>query len=60
MYERRTKMAQARGFETLMLRTEAKKKFVEAKKKLEKEIGFELTHSQAIEMMCNKILLSSI
>jgi hypothetical protein len=53
-------MAQARGFETLMLRVETKKKFMEAKKKLEAEVGFELTHSQAMEMMCNKILLGSI
>ena len=53
-------MAQARGFETLMLKTEAKRKFVETKKLLEQEIGFELTHSQAMEMLCNKILLGSI
>lgn len=53
-------MAQARGFETLMLKTETKNKFREAKKKLEQELGFLLTHSQAIEIMCNKILLGSI
>lgn len=53
-------MARADGFETLMIKIETKNKFREAKKKLEKEIGFELTHSQAIEMMCNKILLGSI
>ena len=52
-------MAQAKGFETLMLRVETKKKFMEAKKVLEQEVGFNLTHSQAMEMMCNKLLPSS-
>lgn len=52
-------MAQARGFETLMLRVETKKKFMETKKLLEQEIGFTLTHSQAMEILCNKLLPSS-
>jgi hypothetical protein len=52
-------MARADGFETLMIRIETKQKFMKAKKKLEQEIGFGLTHSQAMEMLCNKILLGS-
>jgi len=53
-------MAVANGFETLMLRVETKNKFREAKKKLEGQMGITLTHSQALEIMCNKILSDSI
>jgi len=53
-------MAVANGFETLMLRVETKKKFREAKKKLEAQMGIDLTHSQALEIMLNKILSDSI
>ena len=52
-------MAIARGFETLMLKTEAKKKFVEAKKKLETQLGVSLTHSNAMEIMAEQILSDS-
>lgn len=53
-------MAQANGFETLMLRTETKEKFRQAKKKLEEQLGIPLAHSQAMDIMCNKILSDSI
>jgi hypothetical protein len=52
-------MAIARGFETLMLKTEAKKKFVDAKKKLESQLGVTLTHSNAMEIMAEQILSDS-
>jgi len=53
-------MAIARGFETLMLKTEAKKKFVDAKKKLETQLGVSLTHSNAMEIMAEQILSDSM
>jgi len=53
-------MAIARGFETLMLKTDAKKKFLDAKKKMESQIGVTLTHSNAMEVMCDQILSDSI
>jgi hypothetical protein len=53
-------MAIARGFETLMLKTEAKKKFIEAKAKMEKQLGVTLTHSNAMEIMSDQILLGSM
>jgi hypothetical protein len=53
-------MARADGFETLMIRIETKSKFREAKKKLEEQLGITLSHSQALDLMCNKILLGSI
>jgi hypothetical protein len=52
-------MAIARGFETLMLKTEAKKKFLEAKKKMESQLGVTLTHSNAMEVMADQILSDS-
>ena len=53
-------MAMARGFETLMLKTEAKKKFLEAKAQMEKQLGVTLTHSNAMEIMADQILLGSM
>jgi len=53
-------MAIARGFETLMLKTEAKKKFIEAKKKMESQLGVTMTHSNAMEIMCDQILSDSM
>jgi hypothetical protein len=53
-------MAIARGFETLMLKTEAKKKFIDAKKKMESQLGVTMTHSNAMEVMCDQILSDSI
>lgn len=53
-------MAIARGFETLMLKTEAKKKFIDAKKKMESQLGVTMTHSNAMEIMCDQILSDSI
>jgi hypothetical protein len=53
-------MAMARGFETLMLKTEAKKKFLEAKAQMEKQLGVTLTHSNAMEIMSDQILLGSM
>jgi hypothetical protein len=53
-------MAIARGFETLMLKTEAKKKFIDAKKKMETQLGVTMTHSNAMEIMCDQILSDSI
>ena len=53
-------MAIARGFETLMLKTEAKKKFIDAKKKMEAQLGVTMTHSNAMEIMCDQILSDSI
>jgi hypothetical protein len=53
-------MAKARGFETLMLKVEAKDKFRLAKAKIEKELGIELSHSNAIEIMSDQILSDSI
>jgi len=53
-------MAIARGFETLMLKTEAKKKFLEAKKKMESQLGVTMTHSNAMEIMCDQILSDSM
>ena len=53
-------MAIARGFETLMLKTEAKKKFLDAKKKMESQLGVTMTHSNAMEIMCDQILSDSI
>jgi hypothetical protein len=52
-------MAIARGFETLMLKTEAKKKFLDAKKKMQLQLGVTLTHSNAMEIMADQILSDS-
>lgn len=53
-------MAIAKGFETLMLKSEAKKKFLDAKKKMEAQLGVILTHSNAMELMADQILSDSI
>ena len=52
-------MAKAKGFETLMIKTEAKDKYYAVKKVLEERMGVELTHSQAMTIMCNELLPSS-
>jgi hypothetical protein len=52
-------MAKAKGFETLMIKTEAKDKYYAVKKVLEERMGVELTHSQAMIIMCNELLPSS-
>lgn len=49
-------MAMARGFETLMLKSEAKAKFMEAKVKLESQLEATLTHSNAMELICKTFL----
>lgn len=48
------------GFETLMIKVEAKEKFKQVKTAMEKEIGLSLTNSEAMTLMCNKILSDSI
>lgn len=53
-------MAIAKGFETLMLKSEAKKKFLDAKKKMESQLGVVMTHSNAMEMLADQILSDSI
>ena len=53
-------MAIANGFTTLMLKTEVKEKYKKAKAKMEKDLGVTLTHSNAIEIMCDQILSDSI
>ena len=53
-------MAKATGFETLMLKVEAKEKFRKAKAKMEQDLGVELTHSNAIEILADQILSDSI
>ena len=53
-------MAMANGFTTLMLKKEVKEKYKKAKAKMEKDLGVTLTHSNAIEVMCDQILSDSI
>ena len=53
-------MAMANGFTTLMLKKEVKEKYKQAKAKMEKDLGVTLTHSNAIEVMCDQILSDSI
>ena len=53
-------MAIAKGFTTLMLKKEVKEKYKKAKAKMEKDLGVTLTHSNAIEVMCDQILSDSI
>lgn len=53
-------MAIANGFTTLMLKKEVKDKYKQAKAKMEKDLGVTLTHSNAIEIMCDQILSDSI
>ncbi len=53
-------MAKANGFETLMLKVEAKEKFRKAKAKMEKDLGVTLTHSNAVEILADQILSDSI
>ena len=53
-------MAKANGFGTLMLKVEAKEKFRKAKAKMEQDLGVELTHSNAIEILADQILSDSI
>jgi hypothetical protein len=53
-------MAMANGFTTLMLKKEVKQKYKKAKAKMEKDLGVTLTHSNAIEVMCDQILSDSM
>lgn len=53
-------MAIANGFTTLMLKKEVKWKYKQAKAKMEKDLGVTLTHSNAIEIMCDQILSDSM
>jgi hypothetical protein len=53
-------MAMANGFTTLMLKKEVKEKYKQAKAKMEKDLGVTLTHSNAIEVMCDQILSDSM
>lgn len=53
-------MAIANGFTTLMLKKEVKDKYKQAKAKMEKDLGVTLTHSNAIEIMCDQILSDSM
>ena len=53
-------MAIANGFTTLMLKKEVKQKYRNAKVKMETQLGVRLTHSEAIEIMCDQILSDSI
>lgn len=53
-------MAIANGFTTLMLKKEVKDKYKQAKAKMEKDLGVTLTHSNAIEVMCDQILSDSM
>lgn len=48
------------GFETLMVKVEAKEKFKQVKTAMEKEIGLSLTNSEAMTLMCKRILSDSI
>ena len=49
-------MAMAKGFTTLMLKKEVKDKYKQAKAKMEKQLGVDMTHSNAIDIMCDQIL----
>ena len=53
-------MAIANGFTTLMLKKEVKEKYKQAKKKMETQLGVTMTHSNAMEIMCDQILSDSI
>jgi hypothetical protein len=53
-------MAQPRDFATLMVKIDARKKFIEAKKKMESQLGVTLTNSNALDVMCDQILSDSI
>jgi hypothetical protein len=48
------------GFETLMIKVEAKAKFREVKAMLEKQMGVSITNSEAMVLMCKQILSDSI
>lgn len=52
-------MAMAKGFTTLMLKKEVKDKYKQAKAKMEKQLGVDMTHSNAIDIMCDQILSDS-
>jgi len=53
-------MAIANGFTTLMLKKEVKEKYIKAKAKMEKDLGVTMTHSNAVEIMCDQILSDSM
>jgi len=52
-------MARADGYETLMLRVEAKKAFYECKKQVEALVDIPMTNSQAMQYLC-KLALKQI
>ena len=53
-------MAQPRDFETLMIKKDIRKKFIETKKKMESQLGVTMTNSNALEIICDQILSDSI
>ena len=53
-------MARDDGFSALMLRFDTRNKYDKVKAQLEKQMGFDMTHSQVIEHLCNQILSDSI
>lgn len=48
-------MAIANGYTALLLRKEVKELYRQTKKAVEKDVGVTMTHSQALEYMCNVI-----
>jgi hypothetical protein len=48
-------MAMADGYTGLLLRKEVKELYIATKKAVEKDVGVPMTHSQAVEYMCNVI-----
>jgi hypothetical protein len=48
-------MAIANGYTALLLRKEVKELYIATKKAVEKDVGVEMTHSQAVEYICNVI-----
>jgi hypothetical protein len=53
-------MAIAKGFTALLIKKEVKEKYMQTKKKMEKELGVTLTHSNAVDIICDLILSDSI
>ena len=53
-------MAIAKGFTALLIKKEVKEKYMQAKKKMEKDLGVTLTHSNAVDIICDQILSDSI
>ena len=53
-------MAIAKGFTALLIKKEVKEKYMQTKKKMEKELGVTLTHSNTVDIICDLILSDSI